>query len=352
MAPAGVSPRTPEIGRQGTWRLLLVVLIAAFALPGCLGADVEAKVDDDGSGELVVEVFPDSDVMRQTEGLDVAALLGEQAGGPIDLDLTRIDVDGRSGFRLEVPFDDATALGGVVVDGITIAGQQIQLFSAFDLREVDEGRWRLDATVVAGGSVISDAAGSVLTDEEMLEIAGDAAGIGFGGVAVSTRSLKLSIILPGEVISSNADSTSGGRATWTLSGPDAPTSLLMETRPREFPTPAQLVVGGAALALLLGLVLVGFGGVRDRTGTRTSRRRRGRFRGPDRGSGSWQAPGSDPVLPSAAPALPTMATSLVAPAPDPAPAPEPTPPAGWYPDPASTSSRRFWDGACWTDQVR
>jgi len=32
-------------------------------------------------------------------------------------------------------------------------------------------------------------------------------------------------------------------------------------------------------------------------------------------------------------------------------APQPRPPAGWYPDPAGTSTQRYWDGAAWTDQV-
>ena len=51
--------------------------------------------------------------------------------------------------------------------------------------------------------------------------------------------------------------------------------------------------------------------------------------------------GSGPTPEPVAPPLPSLAS-----APDPA-----MPPAGWYPDPAGTLGRRFWDGHAWTDAV-
>ncbi|HWE54295.1 MAG TPA: DUF2510 domain-containing protein [Acidimicrobiales bacterium] len=54
------------------------------------------------------------------------------------------------------------------------------------------------------------------------------------------------------------------------------------------------------------------------------------------GSGGPAAP-ADPV----APPLPQAAS-----------APDAThPPAGWYPDPAGSNGRRYWDGQAWTESV-
>jgi hypothetical protein len=53
-------------------------------------------------------------------------------------------------------------------------------------------------------------------------------------------------------------------------------------------------------------------------------------------AGAIMGPGQDPV----APPLPSLGAEPV------------LPPAGWYPDPAGTGARRYWDGGAWTESVQ
>ena len=131
-----------------------VLAVVALLATGCLSGTVEVTVEDDGSGRAVVEVFPDADVMRQIEGVDVQSLLGADPPGSTDLTVTRIDGD-RPGYRLEFSFADATALGTALEAGLVIGGQRVTLFSAFDLVEYDYGAWRFNATVSPPGQLIT-----------------------------------------------------------------------------------------------------------------------------------------------------------------------------------------------------
>jgi len=54
------------------------------------------------------------------------------------------------------------------------------------------------------------------------------------------------------------------------------------------------------------------------------------------------AAGPDRTLPAAGPGASVPASQ---------PRPSGLPPAGWYPDPAGTHGRRYWDGATWTAQT-
>jgi hypothetical protein len=56
---------------------------------------------------------------------------------------------------------------------------------------------------------------------------------------------------------------------------------------------------------------------------------------------SGMSTGAGPTPNPIAPPLPSTASTL-----DP-----PLPPAGWYPDPAGTLGRRFWDGHAWTEAI-
>lgn len=261
------------------WRLMAVVLVAVVAT-GCLSGKVDVEVDDDGAAHATVEVFPDSEVMRQISGLDVETLLGDPAGAT-DLELTRIDDDGREGFRLEFDVPDAAALGTALESGLTIGGQQVTLFSAFDLVEYDYGAWRLNATVAPAGQLLA-----APTDQAL---AAQVETLAQQLRAPGSVGLRLTVSLPGTIISSNADRTSGGSATWELDDPDASPTLLMETEPAPRFTTAQLVALGGVLALVVGLALAAFGSAnKDRGSGR--RRRKTTFGGPGPATTSWGPP--------------------------------------------------------------
>lgn len=321
-------------------------------LTGCLRSDVDAVVDDDGSGQVTIDVVADSDLTAALGGVDIEGLVSASSA----LTAERTEVDGRDGFRLTIPFGDPEELNQLMVTGLAFAGQQISLFSEFRVREVDYGAWRLDATPRPGAAVISDPSGRALSDEALLGLAEQATGIGFGGVRISGRSVDFSIALPGALVSSNARDVDGTRATWRLTGEDVPAVLLLETEPRQFPTPAQAVVAVGALGLLLGLVLLAFGS--NRRTTRASGRRRKRVRAQPQHASGWAAaePGGSDGRAGAQ--LPVIGRPPAPPGSDHARAPSPHepveegPPPGWYPDPAEAAALRYWDGADWTDQVR
>ena len=348
-------------------------MLAAFAT-GCLHGDVDVTVNSDGSGEIVVEVFPSRKMQDELQKMPIQ--VEELIEGSFDrvdgVELDEVEDGERTGYRLVVPFDDYRDVQQVLVDGGSIAGQQVQLFSSLTITELPEDAgWQLDAEILPLGQAIVGAGAGVIP-ETMQELI-DTAGIGNAG-----SGLDLSISLPGTIVSSNATRIDGGTATWTLDEPEAPAVLQMRTEPTEFPTPMQLVVGGAGLALLLGIGLFVLGATRKHSSTKQPRTRRARRSRetvsgvPDAGwaappvgtapSAASNRPEELPVLDAPVSGLPPMPVPTPDPTPDPsgdrspwqppsgAPveAPPPTP-AGWYPDPDGSGQQRWWSGTEWTD---
>lgn len=275
-------PARPGPARSRLLIRVIAALVCAAASTGCLSGSVDVTVRDDGSGVVVVEVFPDSELQRQVEALDVESLLAAPAGST-DMEVSRVERGGRQGYRVELPFDDAAAIGAGLTSGLVVGGQEVTLFDAFSLRELDYGAWRLDATIAPAGQVLTRPSAGEGGDElqallDQLETS-------------STRvGTELTVTLPGAVISSNSTRTSGGSATWKLDDPDAPTEIWVETEPTPFLTTAQLVVVGGVAALLVGLLLAAFGTV-GRTRMKGRRRRRSaRFAGPPPATGGWEPP--------------------------------------------------------------
>ena len=378
---------------------LVVVALCSIVATGCLHGDVDVTVNSDGSGQVVVEVFPNRKVQDELKDLpiDIESLVEGSFESVEGFEFSEIEDGDRVGYRFVVPFDDYRDVEQVLVDGGSLADQQVQLFSSLEITELpdDEG-WQLDATILPLGQMIAGA-NAGMVPESMRDVL-DAAGIGNSG-----SGLDLSISLPGTIVSSNASSTSGGTATWHLDEPEAPTTLAMRTGPTEFPTQMQLIVGGAGLAVVLGLVLFIVGATRKHTSTKQPRRSRAR-RAPETSSGvpdaGWAAPpvGTAPtpesnrpeelpviapsLPPTAAPPLTPTARSLPPTAPSlpptagpsawqppvdppawqppvdppvivPPPASpvveQPPTPAGWYPDPDDASVQRWWSGTEWTE---
>ena len=325
---------------QGRRALALVfVALCSIVATGCLHGDVDVTVNSDGSGQVVVEVFPNRKMQDELEDLpiDIESLVEgsfEQVEG---FEFSEIEDGDRTGYRFEVPFDDYRDVEQVLVDGGTLAGQQVQLFSSLTITESpDDGGWSLDATILPLGQAIAGA-NAGMVPESMRDVL-DAAGIGNSG-----SGLDLSISLPGTIVSSNASSTSGGTATWRLDEPEAPTSLQMRTEPTEFPTQMQLIIGGAALAVVLGLVLFIVGATRTHKSAKQPRRQRAR-RARETASGvpdaGWAAPpvGTVPSpesnrpeeLPVIAPSLPPTAVPPLPPTAGPPQSPADAP-SGWQP---------------------
>jgi hypothetical protein len=342
----------------------LSVAAAAVVLTGCLVADVGVEVNEDGSGKVVVEVYPSDEFRDRLRQLDLEDLEQLSRTDGAQIELSEIGTIGRRGYRIEVPFDDYRVLNTAGEGGIRFGGADIRLFSTFGLTEAN-GFWTLSAELRPLDEVVT-------TLRQVLGV----------GTVDNRPEVNLSITLPGRVIRSNSDTQEGGTARWTFdfSEPVTPansaTRLEMRTEPVPLVTPAQWVLIAAAAVVLAGAALVVVTSNRGGRGTGRSRRRRRRRSEGDTGWSKapvdapkggqsvvapplpWQTykPGEEPEgavpAPSTPPATSELPPMTVAPpsmtSPSAGPPASVTVPEGWYQDPEDPSRLRWWDGADWS----
>ena len=339
--------------------LLVVAFLVSLAATGCLSGEVNVVIEDDVSGEVVVEVIPGGALSEALGDVDLDTLIDVATTGADGTDFETFERDGRTGYRAEVDFDGYGEILLALQGRATVAGQPIQLLRSADLRKLPDGSgWEFAAAVAPVDEIL----GTASEDNPLVGLA-DLLQAAFD--PTSGTGLDLSITLPGKVSSSNADVVSGGTATWILDSPDVPPTLRMRTEPDPLVTPARLVIGGAVLAILVGLVLAAWGASRPYRVSRRARRRRykdARFPGRAPVDARW-APAPQATA-AAAPAdrsvaLPPLdmggtqdsgGTADTGGTPDTASSGlGDGPPAGWYPDPGGGSGHRWWDGAVWTE---
>ncbi|MFV0318605.1 MAG: hypothetical protein ACK5O2_16785 [Microthrixaceae bacterium] len=282
------SPRAPT-----PCRLLVVLVLVALAATGCFDADAAVVVKSDGSGVVTFEVIPDPDLAVVLDQVDIETIAQDVLAGVEGATFRAEERMGLERYFVEVPFDDYRDLTVNILEGATIAGQTFTPFTQFDLRELDEGGWRLTAVTNPLGAMASFQEGTAL---------------GLAGAAARARTgtdprVKLSVSLPGAVIASNAESTDKGTAVWELSDPSKPYTLDMTTEAVSAFTTLQLVLAGVAGVIVLGLVLTLVGSVgparRDRGSRSRRRRERKRSRGGNgvAGTTGWEPPSANQDLP-------------------------------------------------------
>jgi hypothetical protein len=238
--------------------LVVVAALVAVVATGCLRADVDVRVEGDGSGTVAVEIYPGDDLARvvgEGKPLDLERLAKTATAGVDGAEVSRVSDGGDDGVRIEVPFDSYHELSQAATEQ-TVDGRGIQLFEQFAVTERSGDTWslraRVDPSAIAGQAATL---GSTLGGADA--VGGDA-------------TISFSVTLPGKVTSSNADEESGGTATWKLDGARA-RDLTMDTEPSGLSLVAIALIGCGAL-LLVGAVLVLAS--RGRTGTKRAARRR------------------------------------------------------------------------------
>jgi hypothetical protein len=224
-------------------RRLMLPSLAAFALiaSACITAEIEVRVNEDGSGTFSVLFAAD----RQT--LEAIAE-GEDLGDPADeidpstlppgATVETVDTDDLLGVKVTVPFAAGADVGAAIEetfaavsgdDGAMLTGES-GLFEAFTLvREGDT--WRFAANTESLDRTGEDAEAMAMAQAMM------------GDVKLIVR-----IALPGEVITQNADRVEGdGALTWEVS--------LLSPEGRTLSATSEVGGGGMNVALIAGIVI-------------------------------------------------------------------------------------------------
>jgi hypothetical protein len=282
----GMRERGAEAGRSGRvprapW-IAAGFAVAAVLLGGCFGGDVDVRVDGDGSGQVVAELVLDPATSTALEQVDVSALVG-RADPTVDVEIEPITSGGLQGYRVVAPFDDVASLTRVLTEGVDVAGGRVRLMESLSItNDATDDSWTMDAVVLPAEQVLEQLRGTGLP--------------GLDGAEVGSLDLSLSVALPGQVVRTNAPSSDGGTATWPVGDYRTPAGLQMRTEPATFPTPVQKVLGGALLAVVVGVVLALWGASaaarrRETKGRPRPRRRSRRDRRGGAGGGGWAPPG-------------------------------------------------------------
>ncbi len=210
-AGAGGGPRCVAHAAMlaGTWRAVLLAVLAV-GLAGCrLEVGVDLAVDRVGEGVLAVVIGADEELLaRATEaGVDPLEVLVRQRGGLADAGW-RVSVQPRDGggreVRLSAGFDGAEELN-VLTAGLAdaLAAPEVRLLEPFTLQLTDE---EIAVAGAAGLELTPATAALGIRPEEAVELirSGDA-------VAYDVR-----VRLPGALVSTSGTERSPGVAVWEI----------------------------------------------------------------------------------------------------------------------------------------
>jgi hypothetical protein len=225
--------------------LSALFMLAGFTLAGCIKVDQTLTLNADGSGTLAMrygmaeETLAQLRAMQQMAGPGGEGLSMEQetpfdfdpeelraefeADRPAGVELTALSSEVVNGWKfidLEIAFDDIRAL------------KRTELFedSRLAITQLRNGNFRVTQRGSGGADLSGDAAGRALMPQMTAMLAG--------------FRIVQSIVVPGEIIKTNASRVDGRRASWVFDIADDPD--VMQTLAE---TDLELVLSGEGVSL-------------------------------------------------------------------------------------------------------
>ena len=234
---------------SGRFRLLLLSMVGALLLTACeLRIFADLVIEEDESGSVAVELSMD-DALASLVGaeFDGELPIGEEMI-PDGWDVAAVSDDGYEGIRATVPFESLTGLhellSGLAATGDGLNGLGLLDFLAAGLptREGDSFRFSLTIPEGVEGLLGEGLAESPLpVDLSMID---------------QVLDIRVSVMLPGEIVSHNADLHAGSLVVWNLSITDSGRTLEAESRLPQSGVGAAIVRVAVAAALIVVIVLV------------------------------------------------------------------------------------------------
>ena len=234
---------------SGRFRLLLLSMVGALLLTACeLRIFADLVIDEDESGTFAAELSMD-DALASLVGAELGRELpdGEDMF-PDNWSIAVVSEDGFEGIRATVPFGSLTGLREVLLGLAATEGQFAELgvldFLAAGLPTREGDTFRFTLTIPAG---LEGLLGEGLAESPLpVDL----------GMLDQVFDIRLSVMLPGEIVSHNADLHTGNLLVWNLSLTDSGRTLEAESQLRGPGVHMAIVWVAVAAALIILIVLV------------------------------------------------------------------------------------------------